>query len=146
MGMLEILRKNKHNPEKLEECMDKMQVSADHLLALVNDVLDMNKLETNQIRAENEPFDMEVLMREVAVLMNPLLEKNQITHRAHRKNIQHTALKGSPLQLRQIMLTCSAMRSNTTNRRDPWIPARKNYPVTEKQPGTNSESQIPVSA
>ena len=33
-----------------------------------------------------------------------LLEQNQITHRVHRKNIQHTALKGSPLQLRQIML------------------------------------------
>ena len=104
MGMLEILRKNEHNPEKMEECMDKMQVSADHLLALVNDVLDMNKLETNQIQEENEPFDLEVLMREVAVLMNPLLEQNQITHRVHRKNIQHTALKGSPLQLRQIML------------------------------------------
>ena len=42
MGMLEILRKNAHNPEKMEECMDKIQVSADHLLALVNDVLDMN--------------------------------------------------------------------------------------------------------
>lgn len=104
MGMLEILRKNEHNPEKMEECMDKIQVSADHLLALVNDVLDMNKLETNQIQEENEPFDLEVLMREVAVLMNPLLEQNQITHRVHRKNIQHTALKGSPLQLRQIML------------------------------------------
>ena len=104
MGMLEILRKNAHNPEKMEECMDKIQVSADHLLALVNDVLDMNKLETDQIREENEPFDLEVLMREVAVLMNPLLEQNQITHRVHRKNIQHTALKGSPLQLRQIML------------------------------------------
>ena len=104
MGMLEILRKNEHNPEKMEECMDKMQVSADHLLALVNDVLDMNKLETNQIQEENEPFDLEVLMREVAVLMNPILEQNQITHRVHRKNIQHTALKGSPLQLRQIML------------------------------------------
>ena len=104
MGMLEILRKNEHNPEKMEECMDKIQVSADHLLALVNDVLDMNKLETNQIQEENEPFDLEVLMREVAVLINPLLEQNQITHRVHRKNIQHTALKGSPLQLRQIML------------------------------------------
>ena len=78
MGMLEILRKNAHNPEKMEECMDKIQVSADHLLALVNDVLDMNKLETDQIREENEPFDLEVLMREVAVLMNPLLEQNQI--------------------------------------------------------------------
>lgn len=104
MGMLEILRKNEHNPEKMEECMNKIQVSADHLLALVNDVLDMNKLETNQIQAENEPFDLEVLMQEVAALMNPLLEQNRITHRVHRKNIQHTALKGSPLQLRQIML------------------------------------------
>ena len=104
MGMLEILRKNENDPEKMEECLDKIQVSADHLLALVNDVLDMNKLENNQIKAENEPFDLEVLMREVAVLANPLLEQNQITHRVHRKNMLHTALKGSPLQLRQIML------------------------------------------
>ena len=97
MGMLEILGKNAHNPEKMEECMDKIQVSADHLLALVNDVLDMNKLETNQIQEENEPFDLEVLMREVAVLMNPLLEQNQITHRVHRKNIQHNSTERKPV-------------------------------------------------
>ena len=104
MGMLEILRKNENDPERMEECLDKIQVSADHLLALVNDVLDMNKLATNQIQVEDEPFDLHVLMREVTVLVNPLLEQNKITHRIHRKNMQHTALKGSPLQLRQIML------------------------------------------
>lgn len=118
--MLEILRKNAHNPEKMEECMDKMQVSADHLLALVNDVLDMNKLETNQIQEENEPFDLEVLMREVAVLMNPLLEQNPdhtpgtpekyTAHSTERKPVTAAPDHAEPVQ---------QCRSNTTNRRDP---------------------------
>ena len=41
MGMLDIIRKNKENPAKLEECLGKIQLSAGHLMALADDVLDM---------------------------------------------------------------------------------------------------------
>ena len=42
LGMLEIIRKNREDGQKVDECLDKMRVSASHLLDLVNDVLDMS--------------------------------------------------------------------------------------------------------
>ena len=49
MGMLDIEEKNWDDPERLKECHEKMKVTAGNLLQLVNDVLDMNRLETSGI-------------------------------------------------------------------------------------------------
>ena len=49
MGMLEIMRRAEEDPEKSRECMEKIQISAGHLLELVNDVLDMSKIEETRM-------------------------------------------------------------------------------------------------
>lgn len=104
MGMLEIIRKNRQDEKKTDECLDKIQYSTSHLLDLVNDVLDMNKLESGKEIFEEESFDMEQLMQEVRSLVDAQIEKLEITHRSHRANIIHNHLIGSPLHVRQIML------------------------------------------
>ena len=53
---------------------------------------------------EQEPFDIEVLMHGVSSLVEAQIEKDGLTHHRHRENIQHTALVGSSLKLRQIMV------------------------------------------
>ena len=104
LGMLDILRSNRDDARKVDSCLDKIDLSAHHLLALVNDVLDMSKLEAGQMVMEQEPFDIEVLMHGVSSLVEAQIEKEGLTHRRHRENIQHTALVGSSLKLRQIMV------------------------------------------
>mgnify|MGYP002767351562 FL=1 len=104
MGMLEIMRRAEEDPEKSRECMEKIQISAGHLLELVNDVLDMSKIEADQIELPREPFNLEELMREVRVLVDAQLTETGIEHRISRGHMVHTSLIGSPLQLRQIML------------------------------------------
>ena len=104
MGMVDITRKYRNDPQKLEECLDKIQLSSRHLQELVNDVLDMSKLESEQTVLEQIPFDLEKMMNEVSSLVNAQLIQSNITHRIHRENMQHMALIGSPLHLRQIML------------------------------------------
>ena len=104
MGMVDITRKYRNDPQKLEECLDKIQLSSRHLQELVNDVLDMSKLESEQTVLEQIPFDLEKVMNEVSSLVNAQLIQSNITHRIHRENMQHMALIGSPLHLRQIML------------------------------------------
>ena len=104
LGMLDILRSNRDDARKVDSCLDKIDLSAHHLLALVNDVLDMSKLEAGQMVMEQEPFDIEVLMHGVSSLVEAQIEKDGLTHRRHRENIQHTALVGSSLKLRQIMV------------------------------------------
>ena len=104
MGMVDITRKYRNDPQKLEECLDKIQLSSRHLQELVNDVLDMSKLESEQTVLEQIPFDLKILMSEVSSLVNAQLIQGGLTHRIHRENMQHTFLIGSPLHLRQIML------------------------------------------
>ena len=104
LGMLDILRSNRDDARKVASCLDKIDLSAHHLLALVNDVLDMSKLEAGQMVIEQEPFDIEVLLHDVSSLVEAQIEKDGLTHRRHRENVQHTALVGSSLKLRQIMV------------------------------------------
>ena len=104
MGMLDIIRKNKENPAKLEECLGKIQLSAGHLMALADDVLDMSKLESGRLVLEEVSFDLLQLMADVTSLVNAQLLEMKLSHHTHRKNLKHTILLGSPTRLRQIML------------------------------------------
>ncbi len=104
MGMLEIMRRAEEDPEKSRECMEKIQISAGHLLELVNDVLDMSKIEADQIELPREPFNLVELMQEVRALVDAQLTETGIEHRISRGHMVHTSLIGSPLQLRQIMV------------------------------------------
>jgi len=104
LGMLDILRRNQNDSEKVNDCLDKIGLSANHLLALVNDVLDMSKLQAGQLHINQEPFDLEELMLGVSSLVDAQIERDGLTHRRHRENIRHTALVGGSLQLRQIMV------------------------------------------
>ena len=58
MGMLDIAQAHLNNPEKMDLCLSKMRGAADQLLSLINDVLDMSKIETGSIQLVEEPFDM----------------------------------------------------------------------------------------
>ena len=105
MGMLEIIRKNREDHARVDDCLEKIQISSSHLLALVNDVLDMSKLESGQAVFEAVDFDISQLMRDVSYLVKAQILDMELTHRTHRENIQHVLLSVYPLQLRQIMLT-----------------------------------------
>ena len=108
---------NWNNQDKLEDSVDKIEISTRHLVDLVNDVLDMSKIESGHLTVHEEPFDLEELMKEVAVLMQGQLEETGITHRKHRKNIQHTMLKGDALQIQRIMMNLfgNAVKYNKEN-------------------------------
>ena len=95
MGMVDIIRKNRDDREKVDDSLDKIQLSTRHLLELVSDVLDMSKLEAGMFEIHEDVFDMNELMDEVAALVDAQLVESGITHCKHRSNIQHTAVKGT---------------------------------------------------
>ena len=117
MGMVDIIRKNRDDREKVDDSLDKIQLSTRHLLELVSDVLDMSKLEAGMFEIHEDAFDISELMDEVAALVDAQLVESGITHCKHRSNIQHTTLKGSSLQLRRIMvnLLSNAIKYNKSN-------------------------------
>ena len=104
LGMLNIIGASEQDPAKTRQCLDKIQISANHLLDLVNDVLDMNKLSSGQAVLEQDEFDLLELADDVESLVAAQMLESDISHERYRKDVQHTQLIGSDLRLRQIML------------------------------------------
>ena len=79
MGMVDIIRKNRNDWEKVDDSLEKIRLSTKHLLELVSDVLDMSKLEAGMFEIEEDTFDMSELMDEVAALVDA--QKKHSTYR-----------------------------------------------------------------
>lgn len=104
MGMLEMIRCNRNNPEKMDECLEKIQISSDHLLLLINDVLDMTKLEAGYIELEHVPFLITDVLHVVSTLDETKIGQMNLHCESHRGKIAHPRLIGSPMHLRQVLL------------------------------------------
>ena len=104
MGMLEIIRRNRKDEARVDECLEKIRISSEHLLSLLNDVLDMSKLESGRMEIEHIPFDLEEVLEKTRTLAEAQVADTDITYISHLWQVRHTHLVGSPLHLRQILL------------------------------------------
>lgn len=102
-GMVEISRHYIGNEVKQEECRQKILDASGFLLDLVNNVLDMNKLESGEIQLEEVPFDLEKLVRETNSVIEIQAGERGVALHDHGVRVEHTHLIGSPLHLRQVM-------------------------------------------
>jgi PAS domain S-box-containing protein len=68
------------NPEQTKQ-LGMVQISARHLLALINDVLDISKIEAGQLEIHAEPFDLRASLGKVAALVKPLADKKGLSLR-----------------------------------------------------------------
>ena len=71
LGMLSILEKSQDDPERQSTCRKKIRVSTEHLLSLVNDVLQVSKLESGRLAAVEEPFDLHVILENCIEILLP---------------------------------------------------------------------------
>ncbi len=114
-GMVQIANYNIDNPEKLAECREKIWTSTEHLLSLVNDVLDMNKLESGEFTIKHEPFALQKILDEVHVVAEAQAQEMGISFiHQDTKKIEHNYLIGSPVYMKRIFMnfTSNAIKYN----------------------------------
>ncbi len=63
-------------PQELQEDMQKVLISGKHLLSLINNVLDLSKIESGKMTSHNETFDCAQVLQELAIAVSPLAKKN----------------------------------------------------------------------
>ena len=102
-GMIDISRFYKNDNKKQEECREKIMSASSFLLDLVNSVLDMNKLESGEIKLDKKPFTMSRLMKETAGVLEMQARERGITLSMDNNSIEHDHLIGSPLHLGQVL-------------------------------------------
>lgn len=119
MGLIEINEKHADDIEFTTKNRQKAKIAADHLLSLINDVLQLSKLEDSEIELTEIPFDIHELCNDIYTIVEMRAHENGITiNRMDEKNIkQHPYLWGSPLHVRQIYLNIlsNAIKYNKRN-------------------------------
>ena len=106
IGLIEIDENNTDNIELLKEHRAKAKVAADHLMSLINDVLELNKLDDQNVTLAHEPFSLAQMADEILTIgeMRATEAGVRLVHENCNPNIVVPYVYGSPLHVRQIFL------------------------------------------
>lgn len=117
MGMLTIMEKTQDDIEKQRECREKIRVSTEHLLSLVNDVLEVSKLESGRPATVEEAFDLYDILENCIAILSPQAEEAGVRLVLEEIDLHHGRLMGNPLHLKQILMNIieNAIKYNHSN-------------------------------
>ena len=103
LGMTELARLHPGEEEKLQDYLEKIDTSGQHLLSLINEVLDMSKIESGRIVLSEEDFLLDSLFKDVISMIQPDLKRRGHTLNIHIETLEHEAVCGDMQRLQQII-------------------------------------------
>ena len=117
LGMLAIMERNPGDQARQADCRQKIRVSAEHLLSMVNDVLQMSRLESGRPAEVKEPFDLRRTLEDCVTILSPLTEEKNVRLILEEPALEHGQVVGNPLYLKQILMNVmdNAIRYNRDN-------------------------------
>lgn len=104
MGMTTLASSYLGDDERVAGCLDKIGISSRHLLSLINDILDMSKIEGAQISLNFTRVSLPELMDQLSVMIRSQAEEAGLTLKMHTDGILHQYFLGDPLRINQILI------------------------------------------
>ena len=104
LGMTELARLHMDDREKLENALDKISSSSQLLLGLVNEVLDMSRIETGNYELQDGRFDLDNLIEELICLIMPQAEVRKQKIHLEKKDLTHVRVIGDNSRINQIFM------------------------------------------
>lgn len=102
MGMTDIVCMDQELPERIREKMLNIHVSSKYMLSLINDILDMSKIENGKLQIEANVFSLNQLLNELEDMMGSQIRQKQISIQVERQFV-HNEVIGDSLRLRQVL-------------------------------------------
>lgn len=104
MGMAAIASTRLDDRVRVAECLKKISLSSQHLLSLINDILDMSKIESGKLSLREEPFNLAELVANVTELMAPQANAAQLEMNVSLPVLSQEEVVGDALRVRQVYL------------------------------------------
>lgn len=101
--MTKIAEENVTDPARVQDCLSNILSTSDFLLELVNNVLDMSKLEAGEAETEHEPFDLRDVLQSAGTIISAQAADCGIAFTADTPEGTHWRLRGSPLNIQRVL-------------------------------------------
>lgn len=108
IGMLQIARGNVDDPAKMRTSLDKIGAASDHLLGLINDVLDLSKIENGKMTLASEPFRLGDILSHVLTVARAQCDQKGLTLVEQVSPDTGGVFVGDPVRLKQLLLNLLA--------------------------------------
>ena len=102
LGMMTLARHKANDSEHVRQCMDKGLQSGKHLLTLINDILDISKIESGNVTLNPEPVSLIELMEDLTEIQEQNLAEKEIELQSDWKNLPHPCVSVDKMRLNQI--------------------------------------------
>lgn len=104
VGMATLMEHDIRNPEKLSNYIHKLKVSSHYLLSLINDILDMSKIESSEVELNVAPVSLADQVAQIDSIIRPQAEDRRQHFHIRIHGISHEYLIGDAVRLRQILV------------------------------------------
>lgn len=103
VGMSTIAMQNIDNTDKIKDCLEKVIMSSKHLLALINDVLDMSKIESGKVELRHESFNFRAFLQDFENLYGEQVKSKGISYETILASDLEVQIIGDSLRLNQVL-------------------------------------------
>ena len=104
LGFTTLLARDAENPDKVREYTKKIMASGQHLLSLINDILDVSKIESGKVVLNVEKFTLNDLVSSVDAIIRPMAEAREQKFFVEVTGIKHECLMGDETRINQILI------------------------------------------
>ena len=104
VGLTAIAGANIESQDRVVECLGKITKSSRHLLGLINEVLDMARIESGRISLAEEDFSLPELVDNLLTITKPAIDEHHHQLEAHVEHIEHEAVCGDSLRIQQVFV------------------------------------------
>jgi len=104
IGMTAIAGAHIDDRERVVDCLSKITVSSRHLLSLINEVLDMSRIESGKVTLTEEDFNLSELIENLLTMVRPLAKEHNHELNVKINNIAHEYVFGDSLRIQQVFV------------------------------------------
>ncbi len=134
IGMLHIIKRHRSDKVMVDDCLRKIEISAQYLTTLANDMLDINEIESDKFVLENIPVDLKKLAEELTVLMEPKARETGIAYHMDCSGLINPYVLGSPVHIERVLvnLISNSIKYSKKTNAEIFVSIEEKYLESEK--------------
>lgn len=115
VGLTSIAQTRSDDPIRVAACLDRIAISSKHLLSLINDVLDMSKIDSGKIVLNEETFDLSEIVTEVVTIAQPQAHAKRLKFDIITHNVNTEMVRGDSMRINQALVNLLSNAVKYTN-------------------------------